>query len=1500
MRLHFLLKALSAVLCAIFFFVSGSFALDCKGTVYFKKPNDWSRVYLAGGALFSEVKENYGSGWYVAEADIAARGSTFRFTNNASYYPVKCVTDAGFNLVNLDCQFDDEFSCDDFNGKDALYIFEHPTELGKTVVSNDPPDIKYFHVMIPETEEWQMYPPKIRAEGEDPSKGTLLIPDENHCGWFYAVFFNVEPPENVIVYNDNGEEFGIKGLNASDVSLIPLRQVFEDLQTQNLFFIPDDSYWYGYENGWSVEYPEVEGQCTYNLATLIYDTDVSLNSAFVSFDGKQFVGPYADGCLGVHTDIVKSLLGDDGKPQLNVGSENAIKCFGNNPELFNSLFNYTKGVNEVVCHDMEYTRARDGRWTYDSENLIVGNQKGGFFPVENTTDNDAVYGPLPDVRMKSEAMASVPVLYKDFEHYCNTAGWSGGVECEGLFDSGLEDGVYDWSYTPWKENRNQYFCAESHARFTYSRGSTFSVIGDGDVWVFVDGKLVVDNGGGHLPAPGFVDLDRVTGKSGNTLEEGKKYTMDIFKCSRFETRSTIAIKTNLYMTQSSSGIEISKGEQNVDGSTSYDICWTHMGSGSCADVALSSINSDSRIVACGSDIQKYSADGIKYTVQTRQGDVVLKLSNGKVNLGGIDLTNPYAPIINESKIRGIAPGSYKLEVSIGSQRKLINFRVKSNIAIASKAFTYNPWKGDEVSQYYSPGTKWNFVDKAMAGTRVPVYISSIADGEIDLLSAVSQSYTLSAYGVNFYAKENGSERVFFPRTINNSGIDTIWVEKPLGSMKGEVEHVELFVGFSSAKIDFYAPQLKFIRNGKFVTGDPELDENKEPYFNWVGSYVDLQVAIVNPINGKICDGCNADYKMAQSDGSAGVASGVFSTEKGIATVRVVSNKTYYPDETAFITIAFIENDLIAATYENMRFRVAPGVYPVLAELFDTRGSTSAVPFKIPAPYYFDYQEYLDGIADSLVISYNRRMGRNALGEVSTDSIPQFICLNWDDENTFDFVKYGTTFTCSDTIGVDEIVEAVTNSSIRTRTDANTGEIVEYDVLKFGGRNFSRNVKTGDDGIKQKYVSSVVIYMEGKIQKILPMKIAITDRIAPVILKAESSVNSNNSNYYVVELCFSEPVKLKENADGTRILSYYLNSAGTVNPDRYPSDDSRYLTLTSLKSVPVDAEFTTEKIGYSQGVMSPVPQDGDYVRFANDAIEDLYGNSPTDYNVELPSPWTLVIAENVPDFSSSSGVPESSSSSRPASSSSIPSISSSSSYIPSSSSSIPDYSSSSAIPGITSSSSDAMLPAIPSTWQSTNATFNSTSADKVVIGSLIGTGLRTVTMNVNVVPGGKYVLEYTVSVANTTSAVPVGTRVLADGQSVVSGVINATSNATMYRLEFVPTSNVVTVALVTTTTDGVIVVDNFSVKDASLTGIHVARNRQFKAFVSGKSLKIVAATNSPVYVQIFDMMGNLVENKIVNVSAGEQAVPLERLSRGSYVVKAYGDRSAATVTRISIR
>ena len=91
-------------------------------------------------------------------------------------------------------------------------------------------------------------------------------------------------------------------------------------------------------------------------------------------------------------------------------------------------------------------------------------------------------------------------------------------------------------------DRNFHFTYELRTEFTYKAdsGQMFRFRGDDDVFVFIDGQMVIDIGGVHAAVEQTVNLDRL-----DWLEDGHKYELAFFFAERHRTQSNFRIETTL-------------------------------------------------------------------------------------------------------------------------------------------------------------------------------------------------------------------------------------------------------------------------------------------------------------------------------------------------------------------------------------------------------------------------------------------------------------------------------------------------------------------------------------------------------------------------------------------------------------------------------------------------------------------------------------------------------------------------------------------------------------------------------------------------------------------------------------------------------------------------------------------------------------------------------------------------------------------------------------------
>jgi len=152
---------------------------------------------------------------------------------------------------------------------------------------------------------------------------------------------------------------------------------------------------------------------------------------------------------------------------------------------FDQWYRDVPGVNISMPLTLTFDRQNDGSYVFDDKTDPNFSQLGGFFPID-----DELFG--------------------------NPGG---------------------------SPDHNFHFTFELHTEFTYDAGQDnhFKFTGDDDVWVFVNGKLVIDIGGVHPAVNQTIDLDRLG------LTDGETYNLDFFFAERHRTQSNFRIVTNLLL-----------------------------------------------------------------------------------------------------------------------------------------------------------------------------------------------------------------------------------------------------------------------------------------------------------------------------------------------------------------------------------------------------------------------------------------------------------------------------------------------------------------------------------------------------------------------------------------------------------------------------------------------------------------------------------------------------------------------------------------------------------------------------------------------------------------------------------------------------------------------------------------------------------------------------------------------------------------------------------------
>lgn len=208
---------------------------------------------------------------------------------------------------------------------------------------------------------------------------------------------------------------------------------------------------------------------------------------------------------------------------------------------------------------------------YNTLNLVAKTDANGNVRyVFSTAYDNIIYDRVDGIIQNSQFEKATQRIIQGYPYYHR--GNQQPVGCfDPLFGLGYETGLvfgtpkdraqdtyrkmlenYDsYSERIYYEDTNFHYTMEGHAHFIYhySEDLYFTFIGDDDVYLYVNGKRIVDVGGTHPISKVSVNLNDVAEICG--LEEGGIYSFDFFYMERHGTAANLSIETNIRVADTS-------------------------------------------------------------------------------------------------------------------------------------------------------------------------------------------------------------------------------------------------------------------------------------------------------------------------------------------------------------------------------------------------------------------------------------------------------------------------------------------------------------------------------------------------------------------------------------------------------------------------------------------------------------------------------------------------------------------------------------------------------------------------------------------------------------------------------------------------------------------------------------------------------------------------------------------------------------------------------------
>jgi fibro-slime domain-containing protein len=772
---------------------------------------------------------------------------------------------------------------------------------------------------------------------------------------------------------------------------------------------------------------------------------------------------------------------------------------------------------------------------------------------------------LPPVTYKGETYRGIPAFDRTY--------FPDGATHHTYYGQGQQRGCTAPSPGPTnttKTTANLSFCFESHAEFVYEKGQEFFFRGDDDIWVFINNRLAIDLGGIHMAAPGYVDLDTI--KTPEPLVEGRTYPIDIFFCERMGTQSNVRVSTNMYITQKSS---FYNNPEKIDNW----MCASIKEGNNCSS-KMGMAGGSSQTNLCGNALIKKNDYTVDFYMVERSTGETISLSGTKNTedcegtataftcfkkngAGGIKVDSAVYSCGGRSQCKGNAVAIEKVDVPSGNWTVYARLMNSSGKQVdGTKPLSIDQFKsttnarivwGTLESEDNSSSQKLNdtygfrtrMEQSIIAGKRTPIYIAGgwwkdenyttfIYKNDLDLEDPSDvMSYSLSGtVGLEVTVDSFGSEKATFPRTIPESGIDTLWVRGDF--YMGEKEFNINLDGISNSeetpdlKLTVYQPKLLFTES------DFETPVTPKGYKGWtggddppyVGKALDVYVVAWDSLQDERCDHCNFILRETSTTNNdtindmwkdAIIQSDAVRIENGKQTIDMRGRAAVEGKDSAEWRIYGPSEGSTFAEWTALQFIDAPVPMPLGSYVYDRNG---------------------DGIGDSLVIKFSKPF-RNVKGEIVDSLLPVLLEVVWEKGNPVYF--HAGNYSIENLKDIDYVYNNLYKESFFKENrkyweDKLVGE--DTIIIAADTTAFSKSILTFGKGSLSSYTP---FYDQGKCGKTCNKdafmyrkggyEASVFDRISPIVVRAVYNMDKKTKNCgsqstpcrEVLEVTLSEPV-----------------------------------------------------------------------------------------------------------------------------------------------------------------------------------------------------------------------------------------------------------------------------------------------------------------------------------------------------------------------------------------